>query len=482
MLLIVSLLILFVVFIALVSRRLNVPLIIIALAIGIIFGSDVTGLIYFDNAVLTQKLANIALVFILFAGGFGTKGSTFNSVIKPTMLLATLGVLLTSSVTAVIFYYVTGWSFLKSFLISAIISSTDAAAVFSILRTRSINRNVTSITEVESAANDPMAIVSTTFILQLVIGSGISTYSSLFLFIWQLLGGVGIGIAVGFTGAFLFNKIKELDVGYFYLFLLGIILLSFGLADICKASGMLSAFFAGLVLGNRQIPYRNGISSFSGILSFIANVGIFVMLGLLVFPKNFSDIWIWGVLLFLIVTFISRPAAVFICTVLTKLSLKEKIFLSWSGIRGAVPIVLATYPLAAGIDGNHQIFNIVFFAVTLSVIFQGTTIGKLADILKLSSKNAVKSKQTMELVTVHDTDYELIEISVDPETYTGHCMVSDLLLPVGTTITMINRHNAIIAPSGKTLILPGDILSVLVERKKIQEVTISILDKFLKIS
>lgn len=233
-------------------------------------------------------------------------------------------------------------------------------------------------------------------------------------------------------------------------------------------------------MGNNKLPYKNGIASFTEILSFIANVGLFVLLGLLVFPKNFSKIWFLGIILFLIITLIARPITVFLCTFLTKLSIKEKIFLSWSGIRGAVPIVLATYPAAAGIDNQHEIFNIVFFSVILSVIFQGTTIGKLADLFKLSIKSRNRAMQTMELVTIHDTNYELIEIIIDDEIYQGECKVSDLSLPIGTTITMINRNNFVIAPSGQTLIIPGDVLSVLVDKNKINECTNEILRMFIK--
>lgn len=480
MLLLTALIIIFIVFSAVISRKLNIPLIIISLLIGIIFGSDVTGIIYFDNALLAKEVANIALIFILFAGGYGTKSSHLKSVIKPTMLLATVGVLITANISGFIFYYISGWTFLNSLLLGAIISSTDAAAIFSILRSRSINQNVTMITEIESAANDPMAIVFTTFVIQLIVGSNFSTSYSVLLFTWQLFGGVGFGILTGFIGTFLFNKLRDIDVGYFYLFLIGIILLSFGLADFCKASGMLSAFFAGTVMGNRKLPYNNGISSFTEILSFIGNVCLFVLLGLLVFPKDFSNIWHLGVILFLIITFIARPVAMFLCTFFTKLSLKDKTFLCWSGIRGAVPIVLATYPAAAGIDNDHQIFNIIFFAVTLSVIFQGTTIGKLADLLNLSVKSRAKSTKSMELVTVHETNYELIEIFIDNDIYEGECKVSDLSLPVGTTITMINRNNTVLAPSGETVIYPGDILSVLIEKKKIKKGIDEILRMFLK--
>lgn len=240
-LLIISVILLFMVFVARISSKLNVPLIIIALAIGIIFGSDVTGLIYFDDAVFTRDVANIALIFILFAGGFGTKSHNFRPVAKPAMLLATAGVLITAGITAILFSIISGWPFLKSLLISAIISSTDAAAVFSILRTRSINKNVSSLTEIESAANDPMAIISTVFILQLFTGSAADTSSSLLLFIWQLAGGVAFGIITGKAGVYLFNKLRNIDIGYYYVFLIGTIIFSYSVADMSRASGMLSA-------------------------------------------------------------------------------------------------------------------------------------------------------------------------------------------------------------------------------------------------
>ncbi len=472
--------IILIVFSAVICRRLNIPLILISLSIGIIFGSDVTGLIYFDDTQLAKELANMALIFVLFAGGFDTKYSNLKPVIKPTMILATVGVLLTASIAAIVFCVISGWPLLKSMLLCTIISSTDAAAVFSILHNRSINKNVSLIAEIESAANDPMAITSTIFIIQLMINSKISGFVSIFLFIWQVVGGVAFGIVIGFIGVYLFNKIRNIDVGYFYLLLIGMILFSFGFTDFCKASGMLSVFFTGLIMGNKKFSYKNGISSFTETLAFISNVMLYVLLGLLVFPRNFSKIWLPGVLLFLVVTFIGRPITVFICTLFTKLSLKEQIFLSWSGIRGSVPIVLATYPAAAGLDNQHQIFNIVFFAVTLSIIVQGATIPKFADILKLSSKRTSKGKAGMDLVTIHETNYELIEIFIDDETFKGECKISDLSLPIGTTITMINRGGSIVAPSGHTIIYPGDILFVLVDKNKIDECTKAILRMFLK--
>lgn len=459
-------------------RRFNVPMIILALAVGIFFGSDVTGIIYFDDAQLTRRLADIALVFVLFAGGYSIKRADLKPILLPTMSLATFGVLLTLIITTLVFHLLSGWSFTRSLLVSAVISSTDAAAVFSILRNRSLRKRPSSITEIESAANDPMAIISTTFIVQIASGADMDTSRAVLLFIWQLIGGLGIGLSIGWAGARLFKKIKEVEAGYFYILLIGLILASYGAADLVGASGMLSAFFAGFLLGNTKLPFKAPISSFTATLSFVANAGLFILLGLLMFPKSLGAVWKQGLLMFLILSFIARPAAVFIATMFMKLPFKEKLFISWSGIRGSVPIVLATYPAAAGLDPDHLIFNITFFAVTLSILFQGTTIGPLATFLGLSAKLKPRTKQKMELVTVHETKFELIELFIDGDLYRGESTLSNLGLPPYATITMISRKDRIIAPRGSTVIRPGDILTILVEEENVGVIKEGILSRF----
>ncbi len=470
MVLIISIILIFVVFVASLSHKLNVPLIIIALATGLIFGSDVTGLIYFDDASFGKNLANILLVFILFAGGFGTSAKTFRSVVVPTSLLATVGILVTAGATGILFSLLSGWPLPKAILVAVIISSTDAAAVFSILRTRSIRAKVSSISEIESAANDPMAIISTGFVINLVMGEKTSTLTSILHLVWQLGAGVGFGLLIGFAAVFLFRKVRNIDNSYYYILLIGFMFLSFGLADLCKASGMLSVFFTGLVMGNNKLPFRNGLSTFVGTLSFIANLGLFVFLGLLAFPRQFASIWLPGVIIFGVMTFVGRPLAVLLCTPGSGLSLKEKLFLSWSGLRGAVPIVLATYPAAAGLDGDHAIFNVVFFAVALSMVVQGTTIGKLVDLFKLGSRIKPKPEQTMELVTISNTSYELVEIRLDEDQFEGSCAISKMGLPADTTITMVSRDKQVIPPSGSTIVLPGDSLFVLLSEERLGEI------------
>lgn len=477
--LIIGSILVFMVILAFFSKKRNIPLIIIALITGIIFGSDVTGIIYYDNAELTKNFANIALVFVLFYGGFGTKEADLKPVIKVTLVLATFGVLLTATITGIIFSFVSGWDIKTALLLGAIISSTDAAAVFSILRTKTIKKEISSITEIESAANDPMAILTTTFLISLIVGSNAGIGTSILWVIWQLIVGVLLGILLGKVFSYIFDKIKKIDIGYYYLFIIGSILFCYGLADFLKASGMIAVFFMGYIMGNKKLPFKSGISSFLETLSFISNVGLFVLLGLLVFPKQFSSIWGLGVLVFVIITFVSRPLSVFVCTLFNKFTLKERIFMSWSGIRGAVPIVLATYPIAAGIDKNSEIFNIVFFAVGLSILIQGTTIGKLASIFNLTVKSKNKPIQAMELVTILETNYDLIEVEIDKEVFSKECKISDLKLEKDVTITMINRNDKIIAPSGSIIIKPGDVLFILVQQNKIKEVTKYILSKFI---
>ena len=475
---IIAMVLLTLVLIASVFHKVNVPVIILSLFIGIIFGSDVTGIIYLDNAGLVRDVANVALMFILFIGGFGTKQQHFRLVLKPVLLMATLGIVMTAVVTGYLFHLITGWSLLKSLLVGSIISSTDAAAVFSIFKGRPIENHLRTLTELESVTNDPMAVVLTMFVIDLISGRQTGTMITALSFIWQLLGGIGIGILIGFIAVYLFQKIRHIEVEFFYIYMIAIVLLSYSLADAAHASGMLSTFFAGFVMGNRKIPYKKGLIAFNNTLSFITNVGLFILLGLLAFPRDFAGIWQLGVIIFIILTLVARPAMVWLLTLFTGMRPKEKLFISAVGVRGAVPIVLATYPAAMGLDAGHEIFNLVFFTVALSMIAQGTTIVPLARKLGLTTKDRNKLPKILELVTVQDTNYEIIEVFIDDEFYEGSCMVKDLKLPPGTLITLINRQNRIIAPSGSEVILPNDSLTVLVEKQFIDMIPVEILRSF----
>ena len=375
--------------IIIIASKFRVPFIVIALFAGILFGSDVLGMIKFDDFKSASSIASYALVFVLFIAGFSTKKDRLKMVLAPAMSLATAGVIITAGVVAILLHLFLRLPIMVSVLIGCIIASTDAAAVFSILRTRSFDPKLSSMVEIESATNDPMGIVLTTIVISLMVSMGGVSFGHgeiIGKLLWQIIGGAGIGLLVGYGVVFLSRFVAKLDKEYFYVYLIAVIMFSYGVADFVNANGILSAFFAGFILGNSEIPYKSEANTLFDALATIGNVVIFVMLGLLVRPKEFGSIWLAGVVLFAVLTLIARPIAVWISTFFTKSSIKEKTFICWSGLRGAVPIVLATYPAAAGLDDDRFIFNTVFFAVLLSLLIQGVTITKLADKLKLTVK------------------------------------------------------------------------------------------------
>jgi len=482
MFLIAALILLAIIFVAKIASKWRVPLVVVSLFAGMLFGNDVLRVVDFHDYAEARKIADYALIFVLFIGGFGTKKERLKMVLGPSMVLATAGVIMTAGITITMLVLLLKLPTQQAILIGCIIASTDAAAVFSILRSRSLNPKLSSVVEIESATNDPMAIILTTIAVQLTVAQAASQLEqplTLILYLmWQIVGGVGIGLLIGWVMVFVSRFVAELDKGYYYIYIISIIMLSYGVASVAGASGILSAFFAGFVLGNSNIPYKSTSSTLLDALSTIGNVAIFVLLGLLVSPSEFRGVFKDGILLFLILTLVARPITVAACTFFAKYSWKENVFLSWSGLRGAVPIVLATYPAAEKIEGAKYIFNVVFFAVLLSMLVQGGTITKLADKLKLAYKARPKPRQVMELVAMHNSGMELVEIDVDDDIYSGDVELSRFRLPAGTTITMVNRNDTIIAPTGRTVIKAGDILYVLADTKEIENVMNEILCHF----
>jgi cell volume regulation protein A len=487
-----ALILLAIIFVASFASKWRVPLVVISLFAGMLFGTGALGLVPFDDPSAAQKIADYALVFVLFIGGFVTRQDRLQKVFAPAMILATAGVIMTAAITIFLLPVVFGFFHIEirmsqAILIGCIVASTDAAAVFSILRTRSLDPKLSALVEIESATNDPMAIILTTVAVQIAVAQAITStgmgmgipierpFSVVLTLVWQTVGGVGFGLLIGAVAVFLSKFVANLDKGYFYIYIISIVMLSYGVADLAKASGILSAFFAGFVLGNsKKVPYKSTSATLLDALSTMGNVVIFVVLGLLVSPQGFVRVYKEGILLFLILTFVARPAVIAACMYFFKYSVKDKVFVAWSGLRGAVPMVLATYPAAAeisegvsaGLDNDRYILNTIFFAVLLSMVIQGSTITKLADMFKLATRARFRPRQVMELVSLHNSGMELVEIDVDDDVYSGEALVSSFRLPRGTTITMVNRGDKIKAPTGQTLIRAGDILYVLVKTEE----------------
>lgn len=458
---VIPLLLLAVVLAAVWLDRWSVPTILVALGLGIVCGSDLLNLWYFDDYRLANDIANVALVFILFQGGLATKREDLRAVALPAGGLATWGVILTAGALFGVLHGLLGWPLDKSLLLSVVISSTDAAATFSILRRQSLPKRLGSTIEIESAANDPMAILMTLVVVEALSTGDSGGWLVVPLFAWKFVAGPLFGWAIARGAVAVFDRLDPQDRGYYYVLLVSIVLLSYGLTELAHGSGMLAAFTAGLVMGNRRFVYRQGIRNFSAALSTIANIGVFVLMGVLVFPRQWGSIWLDGVILFVVLTMVARPAAVWLGTLGMKIGFRERHFVAWAGLRGAVPIVLATYPMAAGIPVGQDVFNLVFFAVLLSVAIQGSTLGPLARLLRLSTPARPAHRYALDLVTMAHSELDLVQVDLpDPRGRPGP-RIRDLILPSRAVITLITRGNEVVPPNGNTRLLGWDRVTVL---------------------
>ena len=471
MILLIAGLIIAAVFSTKISSHFGVPLLIVFLGIGMLVGSDVLKIIYFDDAALTRRIADILLIFIIFEGGFQTKRSTFQSVRGPALILATFGVLATALILGLLIHLFTEFDLLYSLMIGSIISSTDAAAVLMITRQNPIRPRISTTLEVESAANDPMAILLTVAFIEAVVGHTSDVPRFVLDLLWKFGGGVIVGIIASVIARYLFDKLESENRGYYYVLGIGTPLLCYGMADAIGANGIIAAFFGAYRLGNRDFAFKRAVNNFLEGVSALCNVALFLMLGLLVFPSHFADIWQEGVLIALLVMFVARPAAFLLSTFPFKYEAKERFFMIWGGIKGAVPIVLATYPAVYGIDPEGRVFNIVFFAVLFTCLLQGSTLGPLARLLKLTVPGKSKSPYSMELHATRRSDIDMFELEIGAASPAAGKRIRDLGLPPGALISSIVRGDTLIPPKGHTEFLPGDLLSVLAPTKDIAEVT-----------
>ena len=425
----------------------SIPVIVVAMFAGILFGPNGLRFWMFHDMILASQIANLALVFVLFHGGFCTKKNILKFVALPALGLATWGVILTAIVTFGCLYFILGWDRNLALLLSVIVSSTDAAAIFSILRKQPLRSKITSTIEIESAANDPMAIVLTTIVVQTLSAGGDVNYLFVLLdFIWKFIGGPLIGFVMAKAIVWLINKLTPQETSYYHIIMLCAALFTYGITETLHASGILAVFTAGYILGNSNIVHQQGIYNFSAAISTIANILLFILLGVLVEPASWfeNNLFLRAILLFVFLSFIARPAAVFLGTMGMHIPFKERIFIAWSGLRGAVPIVLATYPLAYGFENGMEIFNQVFFVVLLSLMLQGSLLGKVAKLLKLTTIYRPESPYSLEFYTKNymesgqKVDVFTVELP-GPEGREGP-FLKDVVFPKGTLLLMIARR------------------------------------------
>jgi len=435
----------------------SIPVILVALFAGIVFGKDGLKFWEFDNMILANQLANLALVFVLFHGGFCTEKNNLKLVALPAVGLASWGVLLTAVFTFVCLYFILGWDKNLALLLAVIISSTDAAAIFSILRKQPLSHKLSSTIEIESAANDPMAILLTIVTVQtLTSNEDLSFNVFVWQFLWKFTAGPILGYVIAKMTVRLINRLTPQENGYYYIILLCTALFTYGFTETLNASGMLAVFTAGIVLGNMQFVHKQGVYNFSSAISMISNILLFVLLGVLVEPRSWfnENLVLKGVLLFVFLSFVARPAAVFLGTIAMGIPFKDRLFVAWAGLRGAVPIVLATYPTAHSMENGMEIFNLVFFAVLLSLMIQGSSLGKVAKLLKLSTESRPEPPYSLEFFTKNDMEagQKITVFTIDlpdPEGAKGP-LIRDLRLPENTLLLMIARRQRVSSLFRKT--------------------------------
>ena len=373
-----------------ISEKIGLPLLLIFLMLGMFLGSEGVVGIDFDNTLLAQAVGSIALIFILYSGGLDTYWEQIKPVVVSGVMLATLGVLMTALVVAGFVYVVWDITFLEALLLGSIVSSTDAAAVFMILRSKKIKlkHNIKPLLELESGSNDPMAIFLTITVLQLiVIHDSTSVGEWLVQFVAQFAIGGVLGILCGFVFPKICAKINISQPGLYPLISIAWLFMVFGLSALLGGNGYLSIYLAGIVTNKYAFPYKSHIIAFHDAVAWMMQIILFLVLGLLVFPSQLPEVAWFAMLFVFVLMFIARPLGVFTALIKSGYDFKEKLFVSWVGLRGAVPIILATYPFVYHLESSQLIFNVVFFMVFISVLVQGTTLGFVARYLGIVQDN-----------------------------------------------------------------------------------------------
>jgi cell volume regulation protein A len=444
------------------STRLGVPSLVLYIVVGMVLSK----FIYYDNAFLTQLFGILALIVILFEGGMQTKWTDVKPVIRPSLSLATMGVLLTTITIGIFAKYILGVSWLEGFLFGAIVGSTDAAAVFAVIGNQNIKRKLSSTLEAESGSNDPMAVFLTISIIQLIQSPEASLFQIVLSFFWQMGLGLGLGLLMGKISVSSINKINLDSSGLYPILALAFAILTYSTTALLGGSGLLAVYIMAVYLGNSELPFRHSIFRFNEGFAWMMQILMFILLGLLVFPGQLLHIIWQGLALSILLMFIARPLGVFLSTIRMNFSIREKVFISWSGLKGAVPIVLATYPMIAGLENSQILFNVVFFVVLTSALIQGATISPLAKKFGFSEGEKITSPHSLELVSMGKTNTEIIEITIEKNSDAINKEIWELNLSDDTLITAVIRKNQVITPKGVTKLLQGDILYLLISKSK----------------
>ena len=455
--------------------RFGIPTLLLFLLVGMGFGSDGLGL-QFDSASDAQFIGMMALSIILFTGGMDTKLHDIRPVLAQGILLSTIGVLVTTLLTGGFIYFLSSSTsadialpLLTCLLLAATMSSTDSASVFNLLRSQKMNlkENLRPMLELESGSNDPMAYMLTIALIQVVAsGSDLSIGGVAKDLLVQFFFGGVIGFAFGKFSVWLINKIELSNASLYPILLLSLVFITFTTTDLLKGNGYLAVYIAGVVVGNARLVFRKEVNTFMNGLTWLFQIVMFLSLGLLVNPHEMLDVaWI-AVLIALFMILVARPVSVFLCLLPFRgMSHRARWFVSWVGLRGAVPIIFATYPVVAGIPGSQQIFNVVFFITLLSLIIQGMTISAGARMLHLDLPQE-KEGNEFGVELPEEIDSQLMDQTLTAEMLKNGNRLADMDIPKGTLVMLVKRGNEFIIPNGQVELYEGDKLLFISENPK----------------
>lgn len=451
------------------SFKLGIPTLILFLVVGMLAGSDGPGGIYFNDPHIAQLLGVVALTFILFSGGLETKWESAKPILWHGISLSTLGVLITALTVGAFSSYLLGYTIYEGLLLGAIVSSTDAAAVFSILRSKSIGLkgNLRPALEFESGSNDPMAYFLTVSLIYLISDPDASLLSLIPRFLVGMSLGAICGYAFGKIMIWIINHIR-LDIdGLYPVLILALVFFTFSFTDFIGGNGFLAVYIAAIILGNSNFLHKKSLTRFYDGQAWLMQIVMFLTLGLLAYPSKILPIVGPGMLISLFLIFIARPVAVLISLAFFKtLNIRKKLFISWVGLRGAVPIIFSTYPLIAGIPAADNIFNLVFFISVSSVLLQGTTLPMVAKWLHVSVPEKLKRKFPLDFELKDNFNSELVELDIPDTSPAIGSAVMELNLPKSALIVLIHRDGKYITANGDTIIAAKDHLLIMADSKK----------------
>lgn len=444
------------------SQRFAVPVALIFLAIGMLAGSEGIGGIAFSDYRFAFRLGTVALVLILFDGGLNTPLAAVRETIKAAGLLATLGVVAMAGMSA-LGAHLLGFSWPHAMLLGAVVSSTDAALVFAVLRGSgvSLKRRVGTTLEVESGMNDPMAVILTMAVTQQLLTPGAGLGWRLLLdVILQIVIGASLGVAIGYGGRVLLGRLQLSAGGLYPVMTLAIAGIAFAIPTLLGGSGFMAVYIAGIVLGNGPLPYRQGLFRVHDALAWLSQVEMFLILGLLVFPSRLPEVAGVGLALALYLAFIARPIVVTLFLLPFRFPAREVLYMGWVGLRGAVPIILATFPVLAGAPGAERLFDIVFFVVVVGAFIPGATVPWLTRRLGLESREPPRPPAALAIESVMPLNGELMAFHIDAALPVAGVPMADLPFPDGAAATLIVRGRELIAPRGHTVLEPGDFIYI----------------------